>query len=111
MAVDGNGKVISTSKSIHVATLGGKVGNDKKVTLNKKKITLKVKKKFTIKATTVPASSLKVKRHRKIAFESSNPSVATVNKNGVVRGVSKGTCYVYCYAQDGVYARAKITVK
>ena len=37
-------------------------------------------------------------------------SVATVTKKGVIKAVSKGTCYVYVYAQSGIYKRVKVTV-
>ena len=112
MAVRADHKIIATSKSIHTATKGGRVGNDKKVTVNKKKKTLKKGKTFKIKASAVPASSkLKVKRHRKVAFESSDPKVATVSKKGLVKAKGKGTCTIYCYAQNGVFAKVKITVK
>ena len=111
IAVDARGRTIATSKSIHVATKGGKVGNDKKVTVNKKKVTLKKGKKFKIKAKAVHAGGVKVKRHRKIAFESSDPKVATVNKKGKVTAKAKGKCTIYCYAQDGVFAKVKIKVK
>ena len=107
-----DGKVVSASKTIHIATKGGKVGNDKKVTLNKTKKTLKVKKTFKIKAKTKPVSKkLKVKKHRAVSYESSNENVAAVTGNGTVKAVGKGTAYIYAYAQDGAMAKVKITVK
>lgn len=30
---------------------------------------------------------------------------------GVVKAKKKGTCYIYAYAQNGVYKKIKITVK
>ena len=113
-ALDADGKVISTSKTVHVATTGGKVGNDKKVTTaaKKGKVTVKKGQTFKLKAKAVPASKkLKVHRHRKIAYESSNKKIATVSSKGVIKGKSKGTCYVYAYTQNGVYKRIKVTVK
>ena len=47
-------KVIASSKTIHVTTIGGKVGNYKKVKLNKKIVKLKCGKVFKIKAEQVP---------------------------------------------------------
>lgn len=112
VAIDGNGKVISTSKMVHAATKGGKVGNDKAVKVKKSKVKIKKGKKAKLGAKAVPQSKkLKVKRHRGIAYESSNPSVASVNKKGVVKGLKKGSCYVYAYAQCGVFKKVKITVK
>ncbi len=114
VAVGKNNIVVSTSKTVHVATKGGKVGNDKKVTLKpkKKSVALGVKKTYKLKAKAVPASKkLKVKRHRKIKFESTNVKVASVNDKGVITGKGKGTCEVYAYAQNGVFAKIKVTVK
>ena len=60
---------------------------------------------------TLKAGSLKVKTHRKVAWESGNIEIAKVNKKGKITGVKKGTCYVYAYAQNGVCARVKVTIK
>ena len=114
VALDASNKVVSTSKTVHVATLGGKVGNDKKVTTKakKNKVTVKAKKSFKLAGKTVPANKkLKVKKHRAVSYETSNPKVANVSKKGVIKGVRKGTCFVYAYAQNGVCAKIKVTVK
>lgn len=113
VALDKNNRVIGSSKTVHVATKGGKVGNDKTVTTaaKKNKVALKKGKTFRLKAKAVPASKkLKVRRHRKISYESSNSKIATV-KNGVITAKKKGTCYVYAYAQNGVFKKIKVTVK
>ena len=39
-----------------------------------------------------------------------NTSIATVSSKGVIKGKKKGTCYVYVYAQNGVYKKIKVTV-
>ena len=106
-AVNG-GNTLATSKTIHVATKGGKVGNNTGVKLSKKKVTLKpgTSAKVTAK---LKAGELKVNIHRKIAWESGNISIATV-KNGKIKGVKPGTCYVFAYAQNGVTAKIKVTV-
>ena len=114
VALNKNNKVITTSKVVHAATSGGKVGNDKKVTTKakKNKVTIKKGKKFKLGAKPVPASKkLKVKRHRGLNYESTNPKIAKVTSKGVITGKKKGTCYVYAYAQDGVCAKVKVTVK
>ncbi|MBR0404703.1 MAG: Ig-like domain-containing protein [Eggerthellaceae bacterium] len=114
VALDSKGAVVSSSKTVHVATPGGKVGNDKKVTTaaKKNKVTVKVGKKFNLKGKATPVSkSLKVRRHRNVAYESTNPKIATVSAKGVVKGIAKGTCDVYAYAQNGVFAKVKVTVK
>lgn len=113
IAIDAKNKVVSTSKTVHVATKGGKVTNDKKVKtkVKKNKKTIKVNKTFKIKAKEVKPKKGKVKRHRKIKYESLNPKVASVNGKGAVKGASKGTTYVFAYAQNGVSAKVKVTVK
>ncbi len=116
VAVDNNNKVVSASKLIHVATKGGKVGNHKSVTIKKSVITkaksLKKGKSLKLNAKAVPQSfSLKVKKHVPVRYESTNKSVATVSKKGVVKTKKKGSCYVYAYAQNGVYKRVKVVVK
>ncbi len=117
VAVDKDSKVISTSKSVHIAAKGNKYGNDKKVKTaadkKKKKITLKKGKTFKLKAKPVPASKkLKVSRHRGIACETSDSTVATVSKKGVIKAKKKkGSCYIYAYAQNGVCTKIKVTVK
>ena len=113
-ALDKDDMVITTSKVVHGATKGGKVGDHKKVTTKakKNKVSIKAKKTFKLRAKAVAKSKkLKVKKHRGIKYESSNPTVATVNAKGVIKGVKKGTCYVYAYAQNGVAAKIKVTVK
>ena len=57
------------------------------------------------------AGSSKVKIHRKVAWESDNVSIATVSKKGQIKGLKRGTCYIYAYAQNGVFAKIKVTVK
>ena len=116
VALDKDNKVISTSKVIHVATKGGKVGNHKKVTVKKavlkKAKKMKAGKSLKLKAKAVPqAKKLKVKKHVGIRYESTNNSVATVSKKGVIKAKAKGTCYIYAYAQNGVFKRITVTVK
>jgi len=114
IALDKDNNVVSSSKIIHVATKGGKVGNVGKVTTKARKnnVTIKKGKKFKLAGKQVAASKkLKVKKHRAVTYESTKPKVATVSKKGVIKGKRKGTCYVYAYAQNGVFAKIKVTVK
>ncbi len=116
VALDKNNKVVSTSKVIHVATKGGKVGNHKKVTVKnsviKKAKKLKKGKSLKLKAKAVPQTKkLKVKKHRTVMYESDDINIATVSKKGVVKAKNKGTCYIYAYAQNGVSRKIKIIVK
>ena len=42
---------------------------------------------------------------------STDTKVAKVTKKGVMKGVGKGTCYVYAYGHNGVSKKIKVTVK
>ncbi len=107
--------VIAASKTVHVATAGGKVGNYKNVTLDNitgGKLTLKKGKTFKIKATAVPASKTrKVNQHRKLCYESSNQKIATVTTKGTIKAKKKGTCTIYVYAQSGSFGKITLKVK
>lgn len=118
LAADANGNVLATSKTVHVATKGGKVTNAKKITIKnaskaKKALKkLKVGKSYTIKVTQTKASKkLTLRKHRAVKYESTNSSIAKVSSKGKIKGVAKGTCTIYAYAQDGVKTSIKVTVK
>ena len=112
VALNEKGEVVAISKLIHVATKGGKVGNCKKLKVNKSKVNLKQGKKFKLKVKQIAESKkVKLKKHRKIAFESDNQDVAVVSKKGIITAKKKGKCSVYVYAQNGVYKQVKVTVK
>ena len=105
--------VVSTSKTIHAATTGGKAGNVKSVkvtNVSKNAKTLNKGKTFTLKTKTTKSGS-KVSKHRKLCYATSNKKVATVNGSGKITAVGKGTCNIYVYAQNGRYKTIKITVK
>ena len=108
--VDGKKVYLAKSKVIHVTTTGGKYGNAKAVKVNKTSVSLKAGKKFTIKASMVKKDK-KISRHAAIKYESSNSKVASVSSKGVITAKGKGTCYIYVYAQNGVYKKVKVTVK
>ena len=112
VALNEKGKVVAISRLIHVATKGGKVGNCKKLKVNKSKVNLKQGRKFKLKVKQIAKSKkVKLKKHRKTAFESDNQDVAVVSKKGVITAKKKGKCSVYVYAQNGVYKQVKVTVK
>ena len=115
VALDGNDKVVSTSKVIHVVTKGGTYGNYSKVTVSKAIVTkaqsMKVGGKLSLRAKAVKASGVKVRTHRVLKYESSNKKIATVSSKGIIRAKAKGTCYVCAYTQDGTYRRVKVVVK
>jgi hypothetical protein len=116
VAVDGSNMVVTTSKIIHVATKGGKVGNNKSVSVKKSVINkakkLKAGKSLKVNAKAVAQSKkLKVKKHVAVRYESTDTSIATVTKKGVIKGKKKGKCNIYAYAQNGVFKKIKVVVK
>lgn len=107
----GKQKVITTSRTVHAVTDGGKKGNPTGLTVKKSKLTVKVGKKQTIKAGI--KYKKKVATHvAKLRFESNDTTIATVGyKNGVVKGVKKGKTFIYVYTQNGICKKVTVTVK
>ena len=128
VALDKNNNVVSTTKTIHVATKGSKAGNHKSVTVKAKvnakgkatkkytslsKTVLKKGKLLKLKVSLNPQSKKqKVSKHVGVRYESSNTKIATVSSKGVIKAKkAKGSCIIYVYAQNGVSKQVKITVK
>ena len=110
-AYDSAGNITAISKTVHIATKGGKVDNYKRVKVSKKSVTLKQGKSKKVKATGVKPSGKKVKKHRKITFESSDTAIVTVTSSGKITAVGKGSCVVYAYDQTGRATKIKVKVK
>ena len=109
--VNGKEVTITKSDSMHAVTTGGKYGNAKKVTVNKTNVSVNTGKTYTLKVK-VTNTKKAVKNHvSAVRYKVSDSTVATVNKNGTIKGLKKGTCYVYCYAANGAYKTVKVTVK
>ena len=84
----GEKRVIETSVSVHIATKGGKYGNPTAVTYGKSKVSVKTGTIFTLKPGL--KTKTKVKTHiAKFRYESTDPSVAIVNKKGKIKGIRK----------------------
>ena len=81
----------------------------KSITLDTKKATLKKGKTLELKVSAIkPQDAL----NQKVKWTSSDEKVATVDKNGKVTAVGKGTCTITCSLQGGkAKATVKITVK
>jgi uncharacterized protein YjdB len=75
-------------------------------------VTVKVKKTVTLSAdVTYPKSKEINLNHAKLVrYRSSNKKIATVKSNGTITGKKAGTCYIYCYAVNGIYKKVKVTV-
>ena len=109
IVADGEEGILTKSCQVHVATSGGGYGNASAVKAEKESVTLSVRKNTNVNATVVDKGNVDV--HRELSYASSDPAIAKVNKNDRVTGVSEGSCYVYAYAQNGVYKQVKVTVK
>ena len=108
----GDGKALATSKTLHISTSGGKKGNVKIVKVKKAKLSLKKGKTSKINASAVAAiKNHKVEKHRVLSFETSDPNVASVSKNGKIKAISKGKCKIYVYSQNGIAKTIEVTVK
>ena len=102
---------------MHVYTAGGNktYTNPKSVKVAKTKVTLKVRKTWTIKAKVT-----KFKKNLKhmptshaplLRYTSTNSKVAKVNGSGKVTAKSKGTCQIIVYAANGASKTVTVTVK
>lgn len=95
----------SKQKAICNVTVGQAVTQ---IQLNQGSIIVNNGKTFSLKATIFPDNA----SNKKVEYTSSNPSVASVNKAGVIKGEKCGTATITCTALDGSNAStsAKVTV-
>ena len=111
-----NGKYEKITKSISLHVVGKKntkYSNAKTIKVKKSSYTLKVNKTATIKPTLVLEKKNKkaVEHVAKFRYQSTNKAVATVDKNGKIKAVGKGTCTIYIFANNGKLKSVKVTVK
>ena len=45
-----------------------------------------------------------------VRYLSSDTSIAVVSGKGRIRGVGKGSCYVYAYVHNGVHKKVKVMI-
>ncbi len=77
----------------------------KAITLNKKKATLEVGKKLSLRVSVTPAMA-----EPTLTWKSSNRKVARVSARGVVTAVAKGSAIITVSTDNGLTATCKITV-
>ena len=89
--------------------------NARRVTVQKGSFTLKTGKTAVVRATTIPevqGKKLLGENHTaRYRYTSDNKAVATVDENGKITAVGKGTCHIYVYAQNGTSQKVSVTVK
>ncbi|MBQ8085193.1 MAG: hypothetical protein IJ232_03700 [Lachnospiraceae bacterium] len=117
--VDGKEVVVGKSKTLIWSGSKTKGYNAKSVKVKKKKLTVKVKKKVSANASikvtrTVngvkKTSTIKGKKAY-LTYWSTNKKIATVSSSGKIKGVKKGSCYIYAMARNGKKQKIKVTVK
>ena len=88
-------------------TLTGKTAVED-VAVDKKSKTIKIGEEYQVTATISPADA----HNKELKWHSSNEEVATVDANGVVKGISAGRATISCYSVDNSEksASVKITV-
>lgn len=107
--IDGKKVTIATSKVVYAVTEG--YADPIKVAADAKALTLKVGKTGKVTCRVILPKGTKMNElTTDLRYESSNKKLATVNSNGIIKAVAKGSCYIYAYTQNGVYTRIKITV-
>ena len=110
--IDGKKVIIAESSQIHSVTTSNTYGNPTKIIIKKSSITLTAGKTKKVTYQVVLPENKKMKAFAKpICFETTNPEIATISKNGTITAKAKGNCDVYVYAQNGVYKKIKLIVK
>ena len=105
-----NGQKLATSPHTHAVTKGSSYGYAQEITVNKTALKLRTGKTKRIKASVTNSSTYVQKHVATVRYLSSDPSIATVSKTGVVRAKKKGNCTIYCYTSNGLFKKVKVTV-
>lgn len=111
--IDGNKVYTAKALNVHVAFPGYGKTNVKAVSVGSANVTIKEGGKTKIKASAAAQDKKKKIVDHTAAFRyvTSDRSIATVNKNGVIKARKKGACTVYVLANNGVRKAVKVTVK
>jgi hypothetical protein len=109
--VHDNGAISNSPLSVLCVNVGGtpSVAKATGITINKTALTLTTGKTYALKATIAPANA----NTKAISWTSSNTKVATVDKNGNVKAIGKGTATITATTTDGsnIKKTCKVTVK
>ncbi len=98
-ANDGSGKSASLAFTV-------RTGKVEKITVKKKKHTMKIGGKITLKPTVSPTTA----KNRAVKYTSSNKKVATVTSRGVVKAKGAGVARITIKAKDGSGKKVVVTV-
>ena len=80
--------------------------NAEEITLNQSEITVSAGKTAVVKATVLPKET----NDKNVIWSSSDESIATVNAQGRVSGVTLGDCEIICTSRSTDSVQAKVTV-
>lgn len=86
-------------------TLTGKTAVEE-VEFSKSSAKIKIGEQYQVEVTITPADAY----NKKLNWHSSNESVATVDENGVITGISAGKASISCSSEDNPLANDKITI-
>lgn len=79
----------------------------KSIKLNNTKISLKVGQTSNLKVTFTPANTTQ----KKLTYVTANKNIATIDANGIITGIGKGTTTITVYTfNKKIYARCNVTV-
>lgn len=114
--VKGKFTLLAKSRTMHIASIYNKTyTNPRSVTVKPGSILAYTGDTVSVKAKVNKVSqkkSLLGKGHGKeIQWYSSNPAVATVNGNGLIKALKAGKCKIYAVALNGKTAKIPVTVR
>lgn len=92
-----------------------KYTNVKRVIVSKKKLAMNAGEAFQIRAEEVPVDAKKRQlgdaHAPQFRYVSTNPDVAAVSADGLIRAVTAGRCVIYVYARNGRCRKIRVTVR
>ena len=97
---------VSKSGKMKIWNITVKKAPSKIVKLNKKSITIKKGKKFTIKVT-LPKNTASYR----YTFKTTNKKIASVSSSGVIKAKRKGSCKIWVYTFNGKKKEIRVQVK
>lgn len=114
-----NGQFIRISKSpaAHMVTGNqrGKNTNPKKLIVKNTKVTVRTGDIASIKASVTKVKKgkklLSINHTKKYRYISSDPSIASVDASGRIKGIKAGTCKIYVFAINGIWKTVSVTVQ
>ncbi len=121
VTVDQNGLVTAIKQGIAIVTATASNGAKdictvtvvpaaigvESISLNRDDLELEIEETFGLIATILPDDAT----DKSVTWRSSDFTIATVNENGVVTGVSAGTATIYASSSNGLTAECLVTVK